>query len=152
MSKPKPRAAVIILQDGQIALLSRNRRGTQYYVFPGGGVDKGETPAEAAAREADEELGVQVLVGRMVAEIWFNGQPQYYFLAEITGGTFGTGHGKEMASSSNSDQGSYQPCWVPISDIRRLPVLPTEVARYVHAACRDGWPEQPLLLRDATVD
>ena len=152
MSKPKPRAAVILLQYGQIALLARNRRGTQYYVFPGGGVDKGESAAEAAAREADEELGVQVSVGRMVAEIWFNGQPQYYFLAELTGGTFGTGHGKEMASSSNSNQGSYQPCWVPIADLLQLPVLPTIVARYIHNAWVEGWPEQPLCLRDATVD
>ena len=152
MKRAKPRAAVILIQDGKIALLERNRRGTRYFVFPGGGVDKGETVEQAAAREADEELGVQVTVSRMVAELWYNGMPQYYFLAELTGGDFGSGHGKEMSSSSDSGQGSYRPCWIPVTELTTLPVLPSALARYILNACRDGWPEQPLRLREATPD
>ena len=152
MKRTKPRAAVILVQDNKIALLERNRRGTRYLVFPGGGIDKGETPEQAAAREADEELGVQVTIVRMVAEVWYNGIPQYYYLAELIGGSFGAGHGKEMSSAANSDQGSYLPCWIPASELTTQPVLPSIVARYVQNACRDGWPEHPLCLRDATVD
>ena len=82
MKRAKPRAAVVVLQDGKIALLERNRRGTRYFVFPGGGIDKGETPEQAAAREADEELGLQVTIVRLVAEVSYHGMPQYFFLAE----------------------------------------------------------------------
>jgi 8-oxo-dGTP diphosphatase len=152
MKRAKPRAAVVVLQDDQIALLERNRRGTRYFVFPGGGVDKGETPEQAAAREADEELGLQVTVSRMIAEVSYQGMPQYFFLAEVTGGIFGSGHGKEMSSAANSDQGSYRPCWIPVAELTTLPVLPSIIARYIYNACRDGWPEYPLALRDATVD
>ena len=152
MKRAKPRAAVILVQDGKIALLERNRRGTRYFVFPGGGVDKGETPEQAAAREADEELGVQVNVVRLVAEVTYHGMPQYFFLAEVTGGEFGAGYGKEMSSAAESDQGSYHPCWIPVTELTTLPVLPSIVARYVYNAFRDGWPEHPLALRDATVD
>jgi 8-oxo-dGTP pyrophosphatase MutT (NUDIX family) len=152
MKRAKPRAAVILLQDGKIALLERNRRGTRYFVFPGGGIDKGETPEQAAAREAVEELGLQVTIGRLVAEVSYQGMPQYFFLAEAAGGEFGSGHGKEMSSAAESDQGSYRPCWIPVTELTTLPVLPSIIARYVHNACRDGWPAQPLALRDATVD
>jgi len=152
MKRVKPRAAVILLQDDKVALLERNRRGTRYFVFPGGGVDKGETPEQAAVREADEELGMQVAIVRLVAEVSYHGVPQYFFLAEATGGDFGAGQGKEMSSAAESDQGSYRPCWIPVTELTSLPVLPSIVARYIFTACRDGWPAQPLALRDATVD
>lgn len=152
MKRPKPRAAVILVQDGKIALLERHRPDKDYFVFPGGGVDRGETPQQAAIRETEEELGLQVTILRMVAEVWYNGLPQYYFLAEITGGVFGTGQGKEMNSPAESMEGSYHPCWIPVEDLLRLPVLPTIVARYVQNACQEGWPEQPLCLREAIPD
>lgn len=55
--KPRPRGSVVIVRDGSVALIKRlNDRGL-YYVFPGGGVEDGESPADAAVREAREELG-----------------------------------------------------------------------------------------------
>jgi 8-oxo-dGTP pyrophosphatase MutT (NUDIX family) len=152
MKRAKPRAAVVLLQDDKIALLERNRRGTRYFVFPGGGVDKGETAEQAAIREADEELGVQITVSRLVAELWYDGMPQYYYLAELISGDFGSGHGKEMSSAANSGQGSYRPCWIPIAELTTLPVLPSILARYILKAFREGWPEAPLCQRDATPD
>lgn len=152
MKRQKPRAAVILVQDGKVALLERNRPDKHYFVFPGGGVDRGETPEQAATREAEEELGLQVAILRLVAEVWYNNLPQYYYLAEITGGVFGSGKGKEMSSPTESEQGSYHPCWIPIEDLTELPVLPTIVARYVQQACLEGWPDQPLCLREAIPD
>jgi 8-oxo-dGTP diphosphatase len=152
MKRAKPRAAVVLLQDDRIALLERNRRGTRYFVFPGGGIENGETPSEAAAREGEEELGVKLQVKRLVAEVWYQNLPQYFFLAEVTGGDFGTGFGKEMSSAANSNQGSYHPCWIPVAELTTLPVLPTLVARYIYTACQDGWSEHPLCIRDAIVD
>jgi len=43
------RAAVVILEDGRIALIERARDGRTYFVFPGSGVETGESPEEAAA-------------------------------------------------------------------------------------------------------
>ena len=52
-----------------------------YYVFPGGGGDQGESPGQAAVREAMEELGIEVTIGKSVAEVRY-GQTarQIYFL------------------------------------------------------------------------
>ncbi|MGE6376002.1 NUDIX domain-containing protein [Peribacillus muralis] len=46
------------MEKDKVAMLRRNREGTEYYVFPGGGIEKGETPETAAKREAFEELGL----------------------------------------------------------------------------------------------
>ena len=49
------RAGVVLIEDGQIALIERYRADKHYYVFPGGGADVDETPEQAAIREMEEE-------------------------------------------------------------------------------------------------
>lgn len=44
------RGAAIIVQEGKIALIKRIREEETYYVFPGGGIEEGETPEEATKR------------------------------------------------------------------------------------------------------
>jgi 8-oxo-dGTP diphosphatase len=56
------RASVVLIQDKKVGLIKRIREKCIYYVFPGGGIEEGETPETAAKREALEELGVKVNV------------------------------------------------------------------------------------------
>ncbi len=63
------RAGIVLIEDNKVALIERFRAGTHYFVFPGGGVDKGETPEQAAARETEEELGLQVAIKQQIIEI-----------------------------------------------------------------------------------
>jgi 8-oxo-dGTP pyrophosphatase MutT (NUDIX family) len=58
----RDRGSVVIIEDGKVALIERMKNGNHYYVFPGGGVEKGETPEQTAIREAFEELGVTVKI------------------------------------------------------------------------------------------
>jgi len=91
------RAGAILIQDGAIALIKRERTGELYYVFPGGQIEAGETLEAAVVREIQEELGLTVEVGPLVAEVSFRGKRQYYCLATVIGGRFGAGDGPEMA-------------------------------------------------------
>lgn len=89
------RGAAIIVQEGKIALIKRIREEETYYVFPGGGVEEGETPEEATKREVYEELGLHIKVEHLIAKVKYKGN-EYYYDAYITGGVFGSGTAEEF--------------------------------------------------------
>jgi 8-oxo-dGTP diphosphatase len=148
----KARAAVVLIQNDRIALIERMRYGKHYFTYPGGKVKIDESPKEAASREAWEELGLVLKIGVLVAEIWYKGTPQYYFLAESIQGEFGLGIGAEMSSSSESEKGSYFPIWLEINKLLDEPVLPNMMSQYVWKSYREGWPEKPLVITDQPPD
>ena len=139
------RAAVVLIEDGKIALIERHRQEHHYFTLPGGHVDSGEAPEQAAIREAEEELGLQVAIKRLLAEIWWHSKPQYYYLVEATGGTFGTGTGEELIHPLPA-KGMYRPLWVPVQDLLNLPVLPHEMAELIVRSLKEGWPEKPVVI------
>jgi 8-oxo-dGTP diphosphatase len=144
----KPRAAVIIIEKDKIALIERFRSGKRYFVFPGGKIKTNESAVEAAGREAEEELGLKIRIGKMVAEVWYLGSPQYYFLAESISGKFGTGDGAELTSPPESERGSYLPVWISVDSLVDCPVLPTVMAEFVQNSYRGAWPANPLVVTD----
>ena len=54
------RACCLILHDGQVALIHRQRPGGDQYSVPGGVVHADEEVTAALARELEEELGLDV--------------------------------------------------------------------------------------------
>ncbi|ADK06102.1 TPA: NUDIX hydrolase [Bacillus anthracis] len=121
------RGVAIIVQEGKIALIKRIRGGETYYVFPGGGIEEGETPEEATKREAYEELGVHIKVGNLIAKLEFKGT-EYYFNAHIIGGVFGSGKAEEFELK---DRGSYIPLWLPIHELEKVNIKPYEVVESI---------------------
>jgi mutator protein MutT len=139
------RAAAILIESGLVALIERHKEGRHYFTFPGGHIDEGETPEHAVVREIEEELGLQVAIKRLVAEIGWHGRPQFYYLVERIGGTFGTGHGEEM-NNPLPEKGSYLPMWLPVDALLEEPVLPREVAEMIFRFVKEGWPETPVVI------
>jgi ADP-ribose pyrophosphatase YjhB (NUDIX family) len=58
-------AVIVAVMDGASILLTK-REDFEVWCLPGGGVEDGETAAEAAAREAKEETGLDVKLTRLV--------------------------------------------------------------------------------------
>ena len=139
------RAGIILLQDDKIALIERHRAGLHYFTFPGGHVEEGETPEQAAVRETKEELGLQVTLKQLLAQIIWQGKWQYYYLGEISGGIFGSGTGIEMYDPP-VERGTYRPMWMPVTDLLDQPVKPRELAELVVRGIQEGWPEQPVVI------
>lgn len=127
----RDRGSAVLIDNKKVGLIKRIREGSIYYVFPGGGIEDGESPEEATKREAFEELGVEIKVNECLAKFEFNGT-QYFFLSDIIKGTFGTGKGEEF-TNKNRDRGIFLPMWVDIERLSTIDVKPKEVALKVQA-------------------
>ncbi|MBO5442718.1 MAG: RNA pyrophosphohydrolase [Alphaproteobacteria bacterium] len=57
--KYRPNAGIVVFRkDKKVLVCARADRQTNNWQFPQGGIDNGETPAEAAVRELSEETGI----------------------------------------------------------------------------------------------
>ena len=59
-------AKAIVVQDGRILLIRNLDADGAWYCLPGGGQAHGETLPDALRRECLEEMGCQVVVGRLL--------------------------------------------------------------------------------------
>jgi 8-oxo-dGTP pyrophosphatase MutT (NUDIX family) len=132
------RARIVLIDRGHLALIERNKNGNTYYVYPGGGADKGESLIDAAKREALEELGVEIEVGEQIAEDRYEGRRNVFFTATLIGGEFGSGTGEEMSSTADSKWGSYKPEWIPIDRLDEITIYPEFLTEIVKSLTRDG--------------
>ena len=121
--------------DGGFAFMHRkdvNKRTDiqEYYTFPGGGLEEGETLEKGTIREIKEEFGIDVKVVKKLYELEsqkFN-QKEYFFLCEYIGGKFGTGEGPEFSNNPKYiDSGKYLPEIIKKEDVKNIPLLPPEI-------------------------
>lgn len=85
--------AALIEREGKILVGQRQDGDTHAgkWEFPGGKVERGESPAEALARELREELGIEAVIGEEVIryEYSYGGKPPLLLIfkrvAQFTG-------------------------------------------------------------------
>ena len=82
----RPRACGALIHGDAILMVRHVEPTRAYWTLPGGGLEAGETPAEAAVREVWEETGLRV---RSVRLLWEGNyghgtrtSPEYCFLVE----------------------------------------------------------------------
>ncbi|MBI2674309.1 MAG: NUDIX hydrolase [Candidatus Yanofskybacteria bacterium] len=129
------RVAGIIIKEGRILLMRRVKNGEEYYVFPGGSVEGGESPEEALEREIKEELNLDIRNYEKVFEIENRGVKEAYYLIMEFSGTLQLG-GPEKERMNEQDQ--YYPEWLElmkaaelknlfpheaVAEVKRLPTI-----------------------------
>jgi mutator protein MutT len=143
------RAGTVLIEDDKVSLIERFRDRKHYYVFPGGGVDEGETPQEAAVREMEEETGLHVTVKRELAKIHFGLSFQIYYLVERVSGEYGTGTGEEYTDADPDDpiEGIYIPIWMPVEELpEHENIYPADIKELVFKSVNAGWPDEPVVI------
>ncbi len=83
--EPKERATLLfVIRDGQILLIRKKRGlGAGKINGPGGRLEPGETPVEAAVRETREELGVVAVSPALRGELHFQFVDGYSLLCSV---------------------------------------------------------------------
>ncbi len=120
---PNHAAATITLNEDKTQILLQKREDFRIWTIPGGGLDPGETPAEAAVRETFEETGYHVAVDRLVGKYH---RPQmnnirHIYQARVIGGTPIT-RGPETRAVG----------WFPLDD------LPRSLSKHIHEMIQDA--------------
>lgn len=129
------RVAGIIPMKGGFAFMHRvgviKREDYQeYYTFPGGGLEEGETPEEGTIREIKEEFGIDVRIVKKLYETYSEKfhQKEIFYLCEYVGGEFGTGEGPEFSKDPKYlDSGKYMPEIIKKEEVKDILLLPKEI-------------------------
>jgi 8-oxo-dGTP pyrophosphatase MutT (NUDIX family) len=132
----KERVRAIIIKQGSILLIKRVFPDRTYWVFPGGGVEEGETVVEALERECVEELGITIKVQELFTEEVSGkeatkGDMEYFYTADITGGVLGNAFGPEHKQDSHY-KGKYELVWEDGNKIMDIDLRPNEVRDRVY--------------------
>jgi len=117
MNREGPRVAAVIIKDNQILLMHRIKNGQEYFVFPGGGVEKGETLEEAIKREIREEFCLEIKLDQLLFKINNHGEDEFYFLVtNFSGRPQIGGPEKEIMNENNQ----YHPFWISLNELPKL--------------------------------
>lgn len=112
---------VVFLKDDKILLIHRFKNGKEYYVAPGGGIEEGETPEEAAIREAKEETSLDIVLGKKISEVEESNVHTKLFFVESFEGKLELG-GPE--AEKNGPENSYSLEWFPVSNLKDVLLYP----------------------------
>lgn len=125
------RAGAVVIKEDHVLLVSLQPPGQRrWWHFPGGGIDEGESPEEAAVRELFEETGLRSAETKEYIRAGVHGGQHHYFLITCDDLTLGEVTGPELEYAADAD---FRAEWVPISALAAMPVFPRCVAEHVAA-------------------
>ncbi len=108
------RAAAIIISKRHILLIHRIRTSRDFYVFPGGHIEEGESAEEACIREVLEETGLNTAWLQPAFDHAVPTRLAHYFFVEVQPGTLSLG-GPE--AFKRTEQNRYLLEWVPLVQV-----------------------------------
>lgn len=115
--------AAVVIRENQLLVMFRRKKGKEYFAFPGGGVEEGETEEEALIREIKEETSIDAKIGQKL--YGFDGKlgREYFFLCSYVSGE------PQLAKDSPeflrlSEENYYQPQWIDLAEVSKITLYP----------------------------
>ncbi|MFA5358557.1 MAG: NUDIX domain-containing protein [Patescibacteria group bacterium] len=137
------RAVAITIKGDEVLLMFRRKNGKEYFTFPGGGVEDGESVEQATIREIKEETTLDIKIEKLLYHhIYDNKQEQFFYLCSYLSGD------PRLSSDSIeaqrlSDDNFYQPQWHKITDLPQMLVYPLEIRDWLVEDIKNGFTNTP---------
>ena len=135
----------IILRDGNLLVMHRNKFGKIYDTLPGGELKIGETPEAGVIREIKEETSLDIKhprlmylehAGKMYGD-------QYVFLCDYDGGEPKILPGAEEDLINKLGKNIHEPKWMPLTELPGSNFVSGGLKKEILYALKNGWPENP---------
>jgi 8-oxo-dGTP pyrophosphatase MutT (NUDIX family) len=108
----------------------RKKNNHIYYTYPGGTVEKDETPEIAAQREIFEETSIRVAVEKLLYQVDIyskaSAKREYFYLCTYIDGTPQL-LPNSIESMRLSEKNFYKPLWIPLEKLPQLKLYPFEI-------------------------
>ncbi len=125
------RAVGIVIHNGQLLVMQRERGKDMYFVFPGGKVEVNETVEEAVVREIMAETSIDVAVDKFIYKHYLDHgekgkSEQHFYLCKYLKGEPELGNDNEKEVMEKGEK-YYKPQWMNLDKISELLLYPLEI-------------------------
>ncbi len=125
------RPAIIVIEDGKVLLVKSKYKDEEFYLFPGGGIEFGETIEDAAVRETLEETGVKVKIKDIFhvneyiyAKDWSKRSVTIFFTAEVI----------KISKPQTDDEGKIKSVeWIELKELGKYDIRTKRVTDMVES-------------------
>ncbi len=128
----RTRATGVVIKDDKILLIYREKNGKQYYTFPGGGVEGGETLEEALVRELIEETTVVIQMNKLLYHIVYDDNTeQFFYLCKYVSGEPKLHEDSPEVQELLKVNEIFEPKWIALKELKNLLLFPLEVRDFL---------------------
>ncbi len=109
-----------IIRKGNEIFATQRGYGTykDWWEFPGGKIEAGETPEEALVREIEEELATEINVDKCITTVEYD-YPEFYLIMDCF--WCSVKHGELMLLEHEAAK------WLPLDDLMQVKWLPADI-------------------------
>ncbi len=113
------RVTAVIVKEDRVLLMKRKKANKEYWLFPGGRVEVGESEQEALEREILEETSLKLVASQQKGSFEGRGETNPIYLCQVADGIARL-HENSPENMLNSVEDHYELVWLDITKVLKL--------------------------------